>query len=332
VEEGIIEALSAQRDSVGEVITHDWISANASDPDPRRRILAARMVALRGDQGTEAIHDLLADPDSQVASAACRAAAAVKNRGYVLEVVRLLSNYQVRGAAIQALADYGAVICGTLGDLINDEAIPIGIRVHIPRVLKRIQDQRSVDVLLAAHGNRDPGIRGAALKALAQLRAAAPNLNYENPLMRQQIMDEARYYYELSAVLAPFRGYLETRQSAAGLLARTVNERLRQSLQRLFRLLGLRYSSQEMHWTYLALANGNKEKHTAALEFLDNTLDQDLKRVIIPMLESERPAEDGRTLFGVEPQPPAATLQALQKSGDPWLKLCATAAAGELGL
>jgi AAA family ATP:ADP antiporter len=332
VEEGIIEGLSAQRDSVGEVITHDWISANAGDLDPRRRILAARMVAVRGDQGTEAIHDLLADPDPKVASAACRTAAAVKNRGYVLEIAKLLSNYHVRGAAIQALAGYGPVICGTLADLMNDETIPIGVRVHIPRVLKRMQDQRSVDVLLAAHSNRDPAIRAAALKALAQLRAGAPNLNYENPLVHQQIMDEARYYYELSAVLAPFTGYLERRHSAAGLLARTVKERLRQSLQRLFRLLGLRYSSQEMHWTYLALANGDKEKHTAALEFLDNMLDKDLKRVIIPMLESERVTDEGRTLFRVEPQPPAATLAALQQSADPWLKVCAAAAAGELGV
>ena len=41
--------------------------------------------------------------------------------------------------------------------------------------------------------------------------------------------------------------------SAAGLLARTLQERLKQSIQRMFRLLGLLYSSQEMHWTYLAL-------------------------------------------------------------------------------
>jgi len=332
VEEGILEALSTHRDSAAEVVTHDWISANAGDPDPRRRILAARMVAVRGDQGTEAIHDLLADPDPKVASAACRAAAAVKNRGYVLEIARLLSNYHMRGAAIQALADYGPVICGTLADLMNDESLRIGIRVHIPRVLKRIHDQRSVDVLLAAQKNRDSAIRGAALKALAQLRAAAPDLNYENPLVNQQILDEARYYYELSAVLAPLAGYLEKRHSAAGLLARTVKERLGQSLQRLFRLLGLRYSSQEMHWTYLALSNGNKEKQTAALEFLDNLLDKDLKRVIIPMLESERMTDEGRRLFGVQPRNPAETLAALQGSGDQWLKVCAAAAAGELGL
>jgi AAA family ATP:ADP antiporter len=330
VEEGIIEALSAQRDNAGDVITHDWIARNAADPGPRRRILAAHMLAVRGDQGTEAIHDLLADPDPKVASAACQSAAAVRNRGYVLEIARLLSNFRVRGAAIQALADYGSPICGTLGDLMNDASLPAGSRVHIPRALKRIPHQRSVDVLLAAQANRDPAIRGAALKALAQLRAAASDLNYENPLVNRQIMDEARYYYELSAVLAPFAGYLEKRPSALGLLARTVRERLRESLQRLFRLLGLRYSSEEMHWTYLALANGDKEKHTAALEFLDNLLDKDLKRVLIPLLESEQVTEEGRRLFGVEPQSPAATIAALQRSGDRWLTVCAEAAAGEM--
>ncbi len=332
VEEGIIEALSAQRDDAAEVITHDWISKNAGAPDPRRRILAARMVAVRGDQGTEAIHDLLADPDPGVASAACRAAAAVRNRGYILEMAKLLSNYRVRGAAIQALAAYGPVICGTLGDILSDESVPPAVRIHIPRVLKRIPDQRSVDVLLAAQNSQDPAVRGAALKALAQLREAAPGLNYADPLLDRQIMEEARHYYELSAVLSTFGSYVNVRHSAAGLLARTVQERLRQSMQRLFRLLGLRYSSREMHWTYMAIANGDKEKHTAALEFLDNILDKDVKRVLIPMLESEQLTEQGRKLFGVEPQSPAASIAALRGSGDQWLTVCAAAAAGELGL
>jgi AAA family ATP:ADP antiporter len=332
VEEGIIEALSAQRDNAGDVITHDWISRNAGDPDPLRRILAARMVAVRGDQGTEAIHILLADPDPKVGAAACQAAAAVRNRGYVLEIARLLSNYRVRGAAMQALAEYGPVICGTLGDLINEETLPASVRANIPRVLKRIHHQRSVDALLAAYNNPDPAIRDAALKALAQLREAAPDLNYENPQLNAQIMDETRRYYELSAALAPFTEFLDKRQSAAGLLARTIRERLKQSLQRLFRLLGLRYSSQEMHWTYLALSNRDKEKHADALEFLDNVLDKDLKRVLIPMLESERVAGHTRMPFGVESQSPEGAISTLTKSDDVWLTVCAAAAGEELGL
>src|SRR5437763_17003177 len=94
----------------------------------------------------------------------------------------------------------------------------------------------------------------------------------------------------------------------------------------------LRYSSHETHWTSLALSTADKEKHTAALEFLDNLLDKDLKRMLIPMLESERVTDEGRRLFGVEPHDPAATIAALKRSGDQWLTVCAAAAAGELGL
>ena len=186
-------------------------------------------------------------------------------------------------------------------------------------------------MLLSAHIHHEPSIRAAALKALVQLKEAAPQLSYRHPLVKQEILNAAHHYYEMSAALVPFAGYADKRRSAAGLLARTLQERLRQSIQRLFRLLGLRYPSQEMHWAYLAFTHGDKEKRMAAVEFLDNILDQDLKRVLLPLLESERVAEAGRSLFRVEAQTAEATASGLLESDDRWLVACAIAAAAELG-
>ena len=49
-----------------------------------------------------------------------------------------------------ALAAYGPRICGSLADILDDNAVPIAVRRYIPRVLKRIPEQRSVEVLLKA--------------------------------------------------------------------------------------------------------------------------------------------------------------------------------------
>ena len=45
------------------------------------------------------------------------------------------------------------------------------------------------------------------------------------------------------------------------------------------------------------------------MEFLDNTLDKDLKRVVLPMLdEPDHVQEMGRRLFGFEPGDPVSAI------------------------
>ena len=248
-------------------------------------------------------------------------------------MAKLLADYRVRGDAIEALASYGPVIVGTLGDLIDDDSLPVAIRSSIPRVLRRIQHQRSVDVLMAASRADDPAVRGAALKALSRLRETCPTLNYEDPLLTQRILNEAHHYHELVAAAAAFGEDLRRPHTAVSLLVRTLEERMRQSMERLFRLLGLKYPASEMYWSYQLLAKHDKERHSHAIEYLDNVLDQDVKQILLPTLESpERAVEHGRSRFGIEPQDAESTIRNLLDSGDPWLVACAMAAAAELKL
>ena len=86
-----------------------------------------------------------------------------------------------------------------------DESLPMRIRRQIPRVLKQIPNQRSVDVLLAAVGHQDLTLRAAVLKALNRLRETDGALNFDNHFVTEQFSAEARHYYELNAALAPFK-------------------------------------------------------------------------------------------------------------------------------
>jgi hypothetical protein len=69
-----------------------------------------------------------------------------------------------------------------------------------------------------------------------------------------------------------------------------------------------------------------------AAEFLDNILDHDLKRYILPLLDEDRPPEQvGRELFGLELRGAQEALEVMIREGDPWLAVCAMAAAAEFG-
>ena len=252
--EGALEALAGHPESAAELITREWLDSAASMRGPERRALAAAAVGVRGDQGTEVLYRLLNDPDTRVVAAACRAAGALGNRAYVYPLIERLGNPHVRGDAIEALARFGPQICGALGDILLDASVPMAIRRQVPRVLKLIPHQRSVDVLLAAIGHTDLAIRGAVLKALNRLRETAPDLNFENTFVTGQIYREARYYFELAAALAPLRDQKAAARTAGDLLVRTLEERLQRTLERLFRLLGLRYPPKEIYSSYLAFS------------------------------------------------------------------------------
>ena len=328
--EGAMNAVQARPHLAADAITREWIEAAAGDADVRRRALAARAVGVTGDQGTEVLHRLLADPEPRVVAAACRAAGMLRNRGYLHAIVRSLGDVRTRGAAIQALAAYGPAICGTLSDVLADASMPATVRKEVPRALRLIVHQRSVDALLTALYQPNAAVRNAALRALNRLRESAPQLHYADELVTAQIHQEARYYFELNAALAPFRDQAST-PCAARLLARTIEERLGQALERVFRLLGLCYAPREIYAAYLAVCRHTGEQHSAALEFLDSVLDRDLKRVLLPLLDApDHVIETGRHLFGIEVKTPETAVRDLICSGDPWLVACAVAAAGEL--
>jgi HEAT repeat protein len=332
VTEGVLEAMREEPEAAQELVTREWLSRLASDPEPDRRRLAAVAIGACGDQGTEALHRLLEDSDTRVAAAACEAAGNLRNRAYLDALLARLADSHLRGAVIQSLAAYGTRISGTLGDLLEDESVPVAIRRHIPRILRSVPEQRSVEVLLRSINQRELSVRAAVLKALNGLRETTPQLNYQDTFVTRQILSEAKLYFQLNAALAPFRDQRNPR-TAAGLLAASIEERLKQTLARLFRLLGLRYPPKEIYAAYLAVQHRRKEQFVAALDFLDNVLERELKRILLPLLdESGNMLERGRDLFGVEVKSPEEAIRELIRSGDSWLVACAMAAAAELKL
>jgi AAA family ATP:ADP antiporter len=310
------------------------VNKAAGDERPERRALAAQALAIVGDQGTEILHRLLEDPDASVVAAACRAAGLLKSRAYLYSLVKLLPNPHLRGEAVDALAAYGPRISGSLGDILEDRTMPERVRQNIPRILKWIPDQRSVDVLLKATLQSDGAVRDNALKALNRLRSNSPRLHFEAGFITPQIMTEARTYFEVNAALeAVRRNGADGAHPHASLLARSLEERLHKVMDRLFRLLALEYPPKEIYSAYLAVSRGRPEEVSASLEFLDNVLDREVKRIVIPIIDTPAHlAQRGKEFFGVETKNLDSALRGLIQAGDPWLAPCATAAAVELNL
>ena len=330
--EGALTALTATPDLTRELVPPEWLKDAANSSDSTRRRLAALAVSARGDQDTDVLHRLLEDQDPGVLEAAFRAAGSLQNREYVPAMVRRLADPKLRGAAIQALSAYGEKIVGTLGDLLHDEQVGLSIRRQIPRVLRLIPSQRAVDILLGFISHPNLALRAVVLRSLNRLRESAPNLDFGAKSVTEQLASEARYYFELSAALEAFREPGQPR-TPAGLLLSTIEDRLKGTLERLFRLLGLRYPPRQVYAAFLAVRSGQRDEHAAALEFLDSVLDRDLKRILVPILDDPAMlAQRGRDLFGIQTKDAETAVRELLSSGDEWLVSCAIATAAQLRL
>ncbi len=212
----------------------------------------------------------------------------------------------------------------------NDEAVPLATRRQIPRVLRLIPDQRSVTALTALAGDPNLALRGSVLRALSRLRENAPDLDYGGVSVSTQVMNEARYYFQMNAALLAFREHRKP-HTPAGLLVSTLEQRLKASLERLFRLLGLKYPPRQVYAAYLALNRGLHADSAAALEFLDNVLDKELKRIVIPLLDDPGNAQQrGRDLFKIDVPDVETAIRELIHSGDEWLASCAIATAAQM--
>lgn len=324
-----VEALTNYPEVAREVVDYRWLRENATHTDPRVRALAALAIRAHGDRGTESLHRLLADTERSVVQEAVRTAGVLCGREYVTELISLFADPRLRGEVVDAMVCYGSRIVGTLADILDDANAPIAVRRQIPRVLHRIPEQRCVDELFRVLTAPDLILRTNVLKALSKLREKAPDLEYGAGTLIGFVHEEAKRYFELHSTLAPL---CENGSGpATRLLIRTLEDRLKVTLDRVFRLLGLRYPPKQIYAAYVAVNARSGDDHAAAVEFLDNVLEREFKRVLLPLLDEDAVmAQHGRDLFRIERKDAEAALRELIRGDDAWLAVSAIAAAGEL--
>lgn len=285
------------------------------------------------------LHELLEDSSIEVVHAAVQSAGKTRATEFVPKLIEHLDTKPVQRHARNSLTQYGEVVIEELVRSLNDAEESKDVRQGVVKVLAMIGSQKSVNALLENLDQEDLELRYAIIKALNKLRADFSSLKFDLKPIEEQIEEEVRSRYTLSAIL---RSHLKTNQiseaeptgtqpsrqarSARALLEKALLERLDRNLERIFRLLGLKYPPDDIYNSYLGIQSSNPILHANAVEFLDNLLDYKLKQQIIPIIEvpsldesfkNQRIRIDGHLPTGKD------YLLYLLEGKDDWLKACA---------
>lgn len=275
---------------------------------------------------------LMRDPSARVQNAAVAAAAAMQSPELIPSLVYKLAQRDTARAAAHALAAYGEAAVDVLGKVLAQEREEPSLRRQVPRILERIGTPRCLDVLLANLAVRDPDTRRETARAAARLRDRLQR-RVDAAKVRALVDEEIREHYQSLAALddlQPIAG-----SEGPNLLRDAIEERLARSLDRVFRLLSIIYPLKAIDLIHANLRSAQLTTRANAVEVLDNLLEPDEKKRVLPLVEDQprqKVLTRGAEIYKLERKAPQDWIADYLNGRDPWLVVVALHVAGELGL
>ncbi|MFH1528801.1 MAG: hypothetical protein ABIG69_19525 [Bacteroidota bacterium] len=239
------------------------------------------------------------DESNEVANEAIISMGRTTEPSFVNLIIAKLSSKKAASASITALTNYGILVHEELIKLLLDSDNELGIRKNLIRVIGEIGNQKSVQVLLNILDDEDYRLRTDSLITLNSLKIKFPYLEFDWRRIEKNLYEEVKIEAETIQVLfvqnnielseirsqnIPNKNPLiESRRRLIQLL----NQRQNSGLERIFRLLGLKYPPDDLINIFHGIQRNELDIQINAIEFLDNLLDESsLKKIILLIIES----------------------------------------------
>ncbi len=316
--------LQNERDLISHEIVERLLSSNGNDTEEIRAQVLNALGSLHEPSFCHFLLDHREDASPLVVREVIRSAGRIRDRQFITWLVGKLATAQYRAEARDALTSFNPNILGTLHDNLTDETVDLSVRMNIPRVFSSIRSQESVNVLMRSRETLNPLLRYLVIKALSKIRGQKPDLLFDPQQVDTWLIEETQSYYEHLQILDLYGEVNEG--PATGLLKKALQEKMNRTIEVIFRLLGLLYPPKDMYSAYDAFVGREKRMRASAIEFLDSVVKKDLKRYLLPILDSssrELIIQKGQELFGVRIDKRGEALEMLLGGRDVWLKACA---------
>jgi len=282
------------------------------------------------------LHLFLENDNQEVKSEAIKSAGMTRSEEFIPALISKLELKPHRRFAREALSYYGENIIDKLSEYLGNPDQEVRITQAIPKILSLIGSQKSITALIDNLNHNNLEVRYEIIRALNNLRRKFQVLNFNKKAITKSIIKESKYYYGINQILKKQifkQNQIIDGQSAEyraiGLLLKALKEKRDDTLERIFRMLGLRYESKDMYNSYLGITGDNTNIRANSIELLDNILEPDLKRAIIPIIDDLiRPTVD-RQGNHQDPLQSSDCYDFLFNNNDDWLKTCALFSIGE---
>jgi len=274
----------------------------------------------------------LKETSEEVLKTAIQSAGMTRDSIFLKPLFMFLDNKKYRKYVREALAEYGEMVVPEVAKRLIDQNFPENYKILLVKVLSRIGSQSAINLLWAQMNSGTLTLRFAMIKALNKLNTKFSQLKFGRKRIEKQIRAERNHFMRNNSVLKiqqqlmqiGAEGQGEGVRKARQLLVNALQERLDINLEIIFRLLGLKFPSNDIYNAYLGIVSRSTDLQANAIEFLDNVLDVALKPLVIPLVEnyfldSHQMGTLGHEVdFGID----RSSIQELLEADDNWLKMC----------
>lgn len=271
---------------VDEKVLRDLIDMEGEGASERRVQVARLLGVIKGSYRNELLRRLLRDDDPDVVRQAIASAGQTGDRVFVFALLRRLTEPAFESEARTALAQYGARIIGTLYDQLIDKNVDLAIRCQIPHILAVQPRQETVQVLLLSLDSVAIPVRHTVIQALSRLQAQEQDISFASSVIERAFRFEARHYVALGQIMHLHRKAARGDETPhTGRPPEALAALRDECLERVFRLLGLRYDQRDIYDAYLGITSEDRLLRSSAVEFVDNLVDWKTSRLILEFLD-----------------------------------------------
>ena len=304
-----------------------------SGPEGKRtRIEAARLLGILPDKFDPFLAQLMADADVEVVREAILSVWKLQKRRLVPELLDRLADPRLIADVTEALTRLGDSVVGRLRDHLSDQAVPIDVRQQVPVILANMGTQLACDALLEHLLDADSRLRLGIVSALNTFHRLHPELMFDAEILEMLLTAEILGHYRSYQILERLETMLQSYEPLAGALS----ESMKHEVERIFGVLDLLYPRDDFSSAYVGLQSKSMVVRDNALEFLDNVLKTQFRKMLVPLLDSKVSVAERATianrLVADRIESPEQAIAVLVASNDPCLRSCGASAVGIFGL
>jgi hypothetical protein len=244
-----------------------------------------------------------------------RAATSQRDARLIPGLIARLAAREGREAIRAALSAFGEPAVDELRRTLHDPEIARGVRVHIPNTLARIGTARSAEILLRTiETDFDGLVRYKAIRALGRMMVAGAT-KVDRSRVEALALDNLVEHYRLLGLRVRFDATplaatsgLHRHEPTERVLLGLLNDKLRQSLERVFRLLKIAHFDENIHRAHAAYLSDDPQARANAAELFDTLLrrrDEGKLRELLRILGEEatplEALESARGVLGYDP-------------------------------
>jgi ATP/ADP translocase/HEAT repeat protein len=300
------------------------------NPDPRERESGARVLGyIQIKSFFQPLFLLIHDRDLNVRLAAIESAGQMRSPELSPNLIYLLQYPETHATASRALAAYGEDLLPQLEEVLGQHHLSPRIRQSIPVILGQIESPASYDILEPLLETRDARLRSAVMRAMQKLFTRMETLiSPDISRIQRALHAELQNYYQQLVHIERLTAYTKN----AELLISSLHDRLTETIDRVFHLLGIIYPRDQIDVVYYNLRSENAAMRANGIEIVDNICENETRRYLLPLLDTlplDEKVAAGRHLFQLQDLEPNELLRNFMwHSGDDWLAACTITAIG----